>query len=44
MNLSHPKRHLVTPDPSPDSYLPVDDRAWDDGVSVLYMSAYAFSY
>lgn len=33
MNLSHPKRHLVTRDPDPDSYLPVDDLAWDSGVS-----------
>lgn len=33
MNLSYPKRYLVTPDPDPESYLPVDDRDWDNGVS-----------
>ncbi|KAI5459523.1 hypothetical protein BGZ63DRAFT_359285 [Mariannaea sp. PMI_226] len=33
MNLSCPKRHLVTPDPDPDSYLPIDDGDWDSGLS-----------
>ncbi|TVY14563.1 hypothetical protein LARI1_G005900 [Lachnellula arida] len=30
MNLSDPRRHLVTEDPTFDTYLPVDDTAWDD--------------
>lgn len=33
MNLSHPKQCLVTPEPDPESYLPVDDGNWDSGVS-----------
>ncbi|KAH8817144.1 hypothetical protein F5884DRAFT_896830 [Xylogone sp. PMI_703] len=33
MNLTHPQRNLVTADPDPDSYLPVDDGAWDSGLS-----------
>ncbi|KAL7940805.1 hypothetical protein V8C42DRAFT_336403 [Trichoderma barbatum] len=33
MNLCYPKRYLVTPDPDPESYLPVDDGDWDSGLS-----------
>ncbi|UKZ76865.1 hypothetical protein TrVFT333_004580 [Trichoderma virens FT-333] len=33
VNLSNPKRHLVTSDPDSDSYLPVDDAEWDSGIS-----------
>ncbi|KAL6885670.1 hypothetical protein GGI43DRAFT_303927 [Trichoderma evansii] len=33
MNLSHPKQCLVTPDPDPESYLPVDDGNWDSGLA-----------
>ncbi|KAL7928244.1 hypothetical protein V8C35DRAFT_318606 [Trichoderma chlorosporum] len=33
MNLCHPTRCLVTPDPGPESYLPVDDEDWDSGIS-----------
>ncbi|UKZ74622.1 hypothetical protein TrVFT333_002292 [Trichoderma virens FT-333] len=33
MNLCYPKRYLVTPDPDPESYLPVDDGDWDSGFS-----------
>lgn len=32
MNLSNPKRQLVTPDPDTSNYIPVDDRSWDNGV------------
>lgn len=42
MNLSHPKRYLVTPDPDPESYLPVDDGDWDSGVSMGRMSPLTF--
>lgn len=34
MNLCYPKRYLVTRDPDPESYLPVDDDDWDSGVSM----------
>ncbi|KAL7907559.1 hypothetical protein GGI35DRAFT_454400 [Trichoderma velutinum] len=33
MNLCYPKRYLVTRDPDPESYLPVDDEDWDSGLS-----------
>ncbi|EHK23014.1 uncharacterized protein TRIVIDRAFT_28724 [Trichoderma virens Gv29-8] len=33
MNLCYPKRYLVTADPDPESYLPVDDGDWDSGFS-----------
>lgn len=33
MNLCYPKRYLVTLDPGPESYLPVDDDDWDSGLS-----------
>ncbi|KAL6814303.1 hypothetical protein J3E69DRAFT_347044 [Trichoderma sp. SZMC 28015] len=33
MNLCYPKRYLVTRDPDPESYLPVDDDDWDSGLS-----------
>jgi hypothetical protein len=32
-NLGNPEKHLVTEDPTFDTYLPVDDEAWDDCVS-----------
>lgn len=32
MNFSNPGRRLVTEDPTFDTYLPVDDDAWDNGV------------
>lgn len=32
MNLSSPKRQLVTPDPDTNSYIPVEDKKWDEGV------------
>ncbi|KAL7812139.1 N-terminal binuclear Zn cluster-containing/DNA binding domain-containing protein [Trichoderma aethiopicum] len=32
LNLSDPKRHLITPDADIESYLPVDDEAWETGV------------
>ncbi|KAL7932984.1 N-terminal binuclear Zn cluster-containing protein [Trichoderma chlorosporum] len=31
INLSEPSRHLVTPDPILENWLPVDDAAFDDG-------------
>lgn len=31
-NASNPERCLVTEDPTFDTYLPVDDDAWDNGV------------
>ncbi|KAL6859522.1 hypothetical protein J3F83DRAFT_749264 [Trichoderma novae-zelandiae] len=33
LNLCNPGRPLVTPDPTPDSYLPGDDQEWDTGSS-----------
>ncbi|UKZ45872.1 hypothetical protein TrVGV298_000065 [Trichoderma virens] len=33
LNLCNPGRHLITPDPTPDSYLPGDDLEWDTGSS-----------
>ncbi|KAL6805133.1 hypothetical protein J3E68DRAFT_387723 [Trichoderma sp. SZMC 28012] len=33
LNLCNPGRHLITPDPSSDSYLPADDQEWDTGSS-----------
>lgn len=35
LNLSDPKRHLITPNVDLDSYLPSDDAAWETGVSKL---------
>ncbi|KAL7942897.1 N-terminal binuclear Zn cluster-containing/DNA binding domain-containing protein [Trichoderma barbatum] len=35
LNLSDPKRHLITPDADLESYLPVDDAAWETGVRSL---------
>ncbi|KAL6854528.1 N-terminal binuclear Zn cluster-containing/DNA binding domain-containing protein [Trichoderma novae-zelandiae] len=32
LNLSDPKRHLITPDADIESYLPVDDEAWETGI------------
>ncbi|EHK19645.1 uncharacterized protein TRIVIDRAFT_156681 [Trichoderma virens Gv29-8] len=32
LNLSDPKRHLITPDADLESYLPADDEAWESGV------------
>ncbi|KAL7929823.1 N-terminal binuclear Zn cluster-containing/DNA binding domain-containing protein [Trichoderma chlorosporum] len=32
LNLSDPKRPLITPDADLESYLPVDDEAWETGV------------
>jgi hypothetical protein len=34
MNLNDPGRPLSTEDPTFDTYLPVDDTAWDDCVSL----------
>jgi hypothetical protein len=36
LNLSDPKRHLITPDADIESYLPVDDEAWETGVSASW--------
>lgn len=36
LNLCDPGRHLITPDPEPGSYLPVDDAAWDAGVGTAH--------
>ncbi|KAJ4153896.1 hypothetical protein LMH87_010362 [Akanthomyces muscarius] len=33
MNLSNPKRQLVTPDPDTSNYIPVDDKNWDNGTT-----------
>ncbi|KAL7952343.1 hypothetical protein V8C34DRAFT_319124 [Trichoderma compactum] len=33
LNLCNPGRHLITPDPTPESYLPSDDQDWDTGLS-----------
>ncbi|PTB63383.1 N-terminal binuclear Zn cluster-containing/DNA binding domain-containing protein [Trichoderma citrinoviride] len=47
LNLSDPKRHLITPDADIDSYLPVDDEAWETGVydpNHIYTLATANSY
>ncbi|KAJ3496780.1 hypothetical protein NLG97_g2406 [Lecanicillium saksenae] len=33
MNLSNPKRQLVTPDPDTSNYIPVDDKNWDNGIA-----------
>ena len=33
LNLGNPTRCLATKDPTFDTYLPVDDFAWDNGVS-----------
>lgn len=38
LNICDPQRHLVTPDPDSETYLPVDDIAWDAGVSNHSMS------
>lgn len=35
LNLCDPKRHLITQDADLGSYLPVDDEAWNQGVSDL---------
>ncbi|UKZ83798.1 hypothetical protein TrVFT333_011611 [Trichoderma virens FT-333] len=32
LNLSDPKRHLITPNADLESYLPADDEAWESGV------------
>ncbi|KAK1240459.1 hypothetical protein MKX07_004487 [Trichoderma sp. CBMAI-0711] len=47
LNLSDPKRHLITPDADIESYLPVDDEAWETGVPDshhIYTLATANSY
>ncbi|TFB00150.1 hypothetical protein CCMA1212_008224 [Trichoderma ghanense] len=47
LNLSDPKRHLITPDADIESYLPVDDEAWETGVpdsDHIYTLATANSY
>ncbi|KAM3566443.1 hypothetical protein ARSEF4850_000585 [Beauveria asiatica] len=33
MNLTDPKRKLVTPDPVTSNYLPIDDKNWDNGTN-----------
>ncbi len=33
LNLGNPTRSLATKDPTFDTYLPVDDFTWDNGVS-----------
>ncbi|KAL6693689.1 N-terminal binuclear Zn cluster-containing/DNA binding domain-containing protein [Trichoderma pleuroticola] len=47
LNLSDPKRHLITIDAGLESYLPVDDEAWESGVlnpDRIYTLATANSY
>lgn len=39
LNLSDPSRHLVTPDPDIENWLPIDDAAFNDGVSKFVQSA-----
>ncbi|OAA60644.1 Transcription factor [Cordyceps fumosorosea ARSEF 2679] len=33
INLSNPKRQLVTPDPDTSNYIPIDDQNWDNGTT-----------
>ncbi|KAK0759191.1 hypothetical protein N5P37_008073 [Trichoderma harzianum] len=47
LNLSNPKRHLITTDAGLESYLPVDDEVWESGVlnpDRIYTLATANSY
>jgi hypothetical protein len=42
VNLSFRGSHLCTPDPSVSSILPIDDDAWDQGVSNLILTFVCF--